>query len=106
MVNAVLYSIYGQFDQRMEALMDLPAVSQWQNDLLDALVSPKLEAILAFAAAARRVVQAWPGVATFKSQGRVFHLTHGKTGVRRLGGLERQTRQDHRHGHPRPGWDK
>jgi len=48
MVNSVLYSIYGQFDEEMRSFIDIPIVAQGRNQLLDALVSPSLKAILAF----------------------------------------------------------
>jgi len=76
LVNAVLYSIFGQFDPSMKAFMDIPAVRVWRNKLLDALVTSNLEAILAFGQAARHVVETWPGATPLKSQGRVFFLTH------------------------------
>jgi uracil-DNA glycosylase len=76
MVNSVLYSIFGQFDDDMRSFTDLPAVRQWRNSLLDALKSPNIEAVLAFGQAARHVVETWPGVASLQNQGRVFLLTH------------------------------
>jgi uracil-DNA glycosylase len=76
MVNAILYSIFGQFDDEMRAFVDRPAVQQWRNRLLDAVATPNTEAVLAFGVAARHVVDTWPGSASFKSQGRVFELTH------------------------------
>ena len=76
MVNSVLYSIFGQFDADMQTFTDLPAVKQWRNQLLDALVTPNLEVVLAFGQAARHVMDTWPGAAPLKNQGRVFFLTH------------------------------
>jgi uracil-DNA glycosylase len=76
MVNSVLYSIFGQFDDDMRAFMDIPAVQQWRNNLLDALVGPNIEAVLAFGLAAKHVVETWPGAASIQNQGRVFFLTH------------------------------
>ena len=75
-VNSVLYSIFGQLDNDMKAFVDLPAVQQWRNNLLDALRGPNIEAVLAFGQAARHVVEAWPGATSLQSQGRVFFLTH------------------------------
>jgi uracil-DNA glycosylase len=76
MVNSVLYSIYGQFDQTMRAFMDRPAISTWHNALLDAVANPELEAILAFGQAARHALEKWPGTAAFDATGRVFYLMH------------------------------
>jgi uracil-DNA glycosylase len=76
MVNSVLYSIFGQFDATMETFMDLPAVRTWRNSLVDALAGPQTQAVLAFGKAARHAVEAWPGAASFMSQGRVFFLLH------------------------------
>ncbi|MGE5302928.1 MAG: uracil-DNA glycosylase family protein [Alphaproteobacteria bacterium] len=55
MVNSVLYSIFGQFDNDMKAFVDLPAVQQWRNNLLNALKGPNIQAVLAFGQAARHV---------------------------------------------------
>jgi hypothetical protein len=76
MVNSVLYSIYGQFDDTMKTFMGLPGVKSWRNQLLDALLTPNIEAVLAFGNAARYVVDNWPGAAGLKQQGRVFYLMH------------------------------
>ena len=76
MVNSVLYSIYGQFDQTMRAFMDRPAISAWRNALLDAVAAPGLEAIIAFGQAARHAVETWPGAAAFAARGRIFYLVH------------------------------
>lgn len=76
MVNAMLYSIVGQFDKEMKAFSDIPEVSQWRNKLLDALATNKVKAIIAFGNAAKHVVDTWPGAALFKNQGRVFYLLH------------------------------
>jgi len=75
-VNSVLYSIYGQFDKTMQNFMDLPAVTTWRNELLDALAGPNIEVILAFGKAAQHVIETWPGAAPFSSKGRVFSLLH------------------------------
>ena len=76
MVNSVLYSIFGQFDDTMQTFMDRPANEAWRNSLLDALVGSQTEAVLAFGKAAKHVVDRWPGAAPLKAQGRVFFLTH------------------------------
>ncbi len=75
-VNASLYSIFGQFDASMRTFMDRPTQVSWRNQLLDALATTNTKAILAFGNAARHVVDSWPGSATFRSQGRVFELLH------------------------------
>jgi Uracil DNA glycosylase superfamily len=76
MVNAILYSIFGQFDAEMRAFVDRPPVQSWRNQLLDAVATPNIEAVLAFGVGARHVVETWSGSASFKNQGRVFELTH------------------------------
>jgi hypothetical protein len=48
----------------------------WRNQLLNALVTPTLEAVIALGNAAQHAVDAWPGSAALKSQGRVFSLKH------------------------------
>jgi len=75
-VNSVLYSIYGQFDAAMQAFIDRPAVAAWRNHLLDALLTPDTEAVLAFGNAAKHVVDTWPAAAALEEQGRVFELMH------------------------------
>ena len=76
MVNSVLYSIFGQFNDDMRAFVDVPAVQQWRNNLLDALKGSNIEAVLAFGQAAKHVVETWPGAASLQNQGRVFFLIH------------------------------
>jgi uracil-DNA glycosylase len=75
-VNAILYSLVGQFDAELQAFMDLPAVQTWRHQLLDALVTPSTQAIIAFGRAARHAVETWPGATPFLEQGRSFLLTH------------------------------
>ena len=76
MVNASLYCIFGQFDPELQAFMDLPAVTQWRNQLLTALAGPTLQVILAMGQAAQHVTDTWPGAASFSSGGRLFKLLH------------------------------
>ncbi len=76
MVNSVLYSLHGQFGTKLRGFTDIPAVAGWRNSLLDALVTPNLQAVLAFGLAARHVVETWPGSTYLQSQGKVFYLTH------------------------------
>jgi hypothetical protein len=52
MINASLYSIFGQFDAELQAFMDLPSVAQWRNRLLGALAGPNLQVVLALGKAA------------------------------------------------------
>src|SRR5437879_13343387 len=68
MVNSVLYSIFGQFNDDMRAFVDVPAVQQWRNSLLDALKGPSIEAVLAFVLAARHVVEVCPCATSFPTQ--------------------------------------
>ena len=75
-VNSVLYSIFGQFDDDLRAFMDRPGVTTWRNSVLDALAGPNVKAILAFGLAAKHVISTWPGAVAFQNQGRVFQLTH------------------------------
>jgi hypothetical protein len=76
MVNSVLYSIYGQFDQTMRAFMERPGVATWRHALLDAVATSGLEAIIAFGQAARHAVETWPGGASLAAQGKIFYLMH------------------------------
>jgi len=76
MVNAMLYSLVGQFDHEIHTFMDLPAVHAWRHQLLDALVTPTTEAIVAFGRAARHAVETWPGATPFLQHQRSFLLTH------------------------------
>lgn len=76
MVNSLLHSITGQFDADMKAFANLPDVSLWRNRLLDLLATNKIKVILAFGAAAKHVVDSWPGATSFKNQGRIFYLLH------------------------------
>jgi hypothetical protein len=76
MVNSVLYSIYGQFDQTMRAFMERPEVVAWRHALLDAVAASGLEAVIAFGQAARHAIETWPGRASLAAQGKVFYLMH------------------------------
>ena len=76
MINAFLYSIYGQFNKELRDFMDSPTVKQWNNQLLASLATAKIEAILAFGKAAEHMVTNWPGAAALEAQGRIFNLTH------------------------------
>lgn len=75
-VNAFLYSIFGQFNAQMRKFMDQPAQTAWRTQLFDALVNPDVEAILAFGNAARHAVDTWPGAAALRAQGRIIELLH------------------------------
>ncbi len=76
MVNAILYSITGQFDAEMKTFADIPAVRQWRNSLLDALTTSDVKAVLAFGNAAKHALNNWPRASTLAAQGRVFQLMH------------------------------
>ena len=76
MVNASLYSATGQFDAELRTFMDRPAVKAWRNQLLDALLTPAIEAVVALGQAARHVTDTWPGAAPVKHAGRLFQLVH------------------------------
>lgn len=76
MVNASLYSIYGQFDEDLKSFMDIAAVKEWRNLLLDSLASRNIQAVLAFGRAAEHAVNAWPGAKRLKDKGRIVYLTH------------------------------
>lgn len=75
-VNASLYSIYGQFDAEMKSMLNRPAIKAWRNSLLDHLATPNIQAIVAFGKAAQFVIDSWPGADAFKSNGRIFLLQH------------------------------
>lgn len=61
MVNAFLYSIYGQFDHEMEAISTDPLVMDYRNTLCDKILSENpVEAVLTIGAGARHAVQHWP----------------------------------------------
>jgi len=76
MINSFLYSIRGQFDQRLKDFSDISEVKQWRNDLFDELSSNNLQAIIAFGLAARYIVDSWPGANSFKNNGQLFYLMH------------------------------
>ena len=77
MINSVLYSIYGQFGDKLRDFMDISSVKAWRNSLLDALVaSNNVQVILAFGLAARHVIESWPGAGLFQNQDKIFYLTH------------------------------
>lgn len=76
MVNAILYSIVGQFDPEIRHVMDSPAVQHWRNGLFDALLAPTLQAIVALGRAARHGVETWPAANALIAQHRVVFLTH------------------------------
>ncbi|WP_445989396.1 uracil-DNA glycosylase family protein [Chromobacterium haemolyticum] len=75
-VNASLYSIYGQFDAEMAGFMDQAAVRAWRNQLLDQLKHPGLQAVIGFGKAAAKVLDDWPGAASFKAVQRLFQPQH------------------------------
>jgi hypothetical protein len=76
-VNSILYSIRGQYDQELRTFTNEPAIRQWTSRLLDALTAGnKVEAVIGLGAAARRMIQRWPGRTPFITGGRVLFLTH------------------------------
>jgi uracil-DNA glycosylase len=76
MINSSLYSVFGQFDAELQAFMDLPEVAEWRNQLLNAVVTPDLQAVLAFGQAAQHVIDSWPAATAFIRANRVFSLLH------------------------------
>ncbi|MEJ2143225.1 MAG: uracil-DNA glycosylase family protein [Gammaproteobacteria bacterium] len=78
MVNALLYSIFGQFNNQLKDFSQRPAVETWRNDLLDLLVAhnPNLQLILTCGNAGKYVLENWAGAAPFRSQRRVSYLIH------------------------------
>lgn len=79
MINASLYSIFGQFDDEIKDFMDRAPVETWRNRLLDALAEaagPNLQAVIGFGRAARHAIETWPGAGSLFAQGRAFTLTH------------------------------
>jgi uracil-DNA glycosylase len=76
MINSFLYSIFGQFDNKMQEFAAIPEVRNWINKLLDALATPKIEAILAFGNAAKFVVNNWPRSSEFINTGKIIYMLH------------------------------
>jgi uracil-DNA glycosylase len=72
MVNTFLYGIKGQIDQQAKQISASANIKDWRNQLLDMLLTPKVEAIIAFGAGAQQVVDLWPGSAGHL----VARLTH------------------------------
>lgn len=75
-VNASLFSIYGQFNAAMAAFMDKPEVQGWRNAFLDSVTGPQVTAVVAFGRAAHKVVDDWPGALPLAAAGSVFKVQH------------------------------
>ena len=76
MVNAYLYSVYGQSAGERHA--DDDAIAEYRHQWLDALVAgPRVEAVIAFGHLARTAFERWAQTPTGKSANFHFeHLTH------------------------------
>ncbi len=76
MVNAYLYSVYGQNAGELHANDD--AIAEYRNRWLDALVpNPQVEAVISFGHLGRTAVERWAETATGKTAKFHFeHLTH------------------------------
>jgi hypothetical protein len=72
MVNTFLYGLRGQMDQQAKQISASAPIKNWRNQLLDMLMTPQIQAILAFGAGAHQVVSLWPG----SSGAFVAQLTH------------------------------
>lgn len=72
MVNTFLYGLKGQMDTQAQQISASTTIKTWRNQLLDMLLTPQIQAILAFGAGAHQVATLWPG-----SSGKfVAQLTH------------------------------
>lgn len=77
-VNASLYSIFNEVvdGATLSTFTDRLKIRTWMNDYLDLIATKSpVEAVIAFGAVARHVLDGWPGIAAFKPA-RFFHLTH------------------------------
>jgi len=72
MVNTFLYGLKGQMDQQAQQISASASIKNWRNQLLDMLLTPQIEAVLAFGIGAHQVASLWPG-----SSGKfVAQMTH------------------------------
>lgn len=73
MVNAFLFSVFGQFDGPLKAISLEAPILAYRNGHLDRLAAANpIEAVVTFGAGAKHAVQNWPGAESLP----VFHLTH------------------------------
>jgi hypothetical protein len=61
LVNTFVYGLKGQVDEQARQISQSPGIRSWRNRLLDMLLTPKTQAILAFGAGAHQAVDLWPG---------------------------------------------
>ena len=73
MINAFLFSVFGQFDNELRNISLEPAIGDYRNALLDRLAAENhLQAVVAFGAGAQHAVEHWVGVGSLP----VFDVWH------------------------------
>ena len=73
MLNTFLFSVFGQFDSRLEAISKEPEIEGYRNAFLERIVAEnKIQAIVTFGRGAQRGFERWPRGNQFP----VFHATH------------------------------
>lgn len=73
MLNAFLFSVFGQFDSELRNISLEAEILNYRNAFLDRLAGEnELQAIVAFGAAAQHAVEQWPGAASIP----VFEVVH------------------------------
>lgn len=73
MLNTFLFSVFGQFDSKLEAISEEAAIENYRNAFLDRLVAEnKVQAVVTFGRGARHGFERWPRGVNLP----VFHATH------------------------------
>lgn len=73
MLNAFLFSVFGQFNSQLERISLEAPIVEYRNGFLDRLAAENpVQAVISFGRGARHAVENWPGVSGLP----VFHLAH------------------------------
>jgi len=73
MLNTFLFSVFGQFDSKLEAISEEPEIEGYRNTFMDRIADEnRIQAIVTFGRGARHAFERWPRGTDF----RVFHATH------------------------------
>jgi hypothetical protein len=73
MLNAFLFSVFGQFDSKLEKISEEPVIEGFRNAFLDRIADHNpIQAVVTFGRGARHGFERWPGSSSLP----VFHATH------------------------------
>ena len=73
MLNAFLFSVFGQFNSELESISEEAEIVSYRNAFLDRIASTnRIQAVVTFGRGARHAFEHWPGGSAFP----VFHAMH------------------------------